>query len=194
MSEDDFNEFNSLQGLFLLASNHLRDPNFFRTVVLMLEHSAEGAMGLVINRPSAVTIRKALSISGPMNSGDAPVFVGGPVEPNSLFILHNCTAMSGTDRETAPGIFLASSEHSFDAVVKPAESEIVPKFRLFSGYAGWGAGQLESEVARGDWLLLPADEALILEDDPYGIWEVCLRRIQRMYRFLDVEVRNPEWN
>ncbi|MEY3173727.1 MAG: hypothetical protein RLZZ436_1641 [Planctomycetota bacterium] len=187
-------EFHSLQGLFLMSAGHLRDPNFFRTVVLMLEHTPEGAMGLVINRPSAMTIRKALSIGGVMNAGDAPVFVGGPVEPNSLFILHNCAALGGTDREIAPGIFLAGSEHSFDAVVKPQEPDNSPRFRLFSGYAGWGGGQLEGELARGDWHILPADATLVLEDDPYGIWEVCLRRIQRLNRFLDVEVRNPEWN
>ena len=191
MEEDDFS---SLQGTFLLASNHLRDPNFFRTVVLLLEHSPDGAMGLVINRPSANTIRHALAISGPMNSGDAPVFLGGPVEKTSIFILHNCAALGGTDREIAPGIFLAGSEHSFDAVVKPPATNNIPRFRIIAGYSGWGPGQLEGELARGDWHILPADESLILEDDPYGIWETCLRRLQRMHRFLNVEVRNPEWN
>ena len=186
--------FHSLQGLFLMAAGHLRDANFFRTVVLLLEHTPEGAMGLVINQPSARTIRKALSVEGAVNAGDAPLFVGGPVEPNSLFILHNCTALAHTDREIAPGIFLAGSEHSFDAVVNPEESTETPRFRLLAGYAGWGNGQLESELARGDWHILPADSALVLEDDPYGVWEVCLRRIQRFNRFLDVEVRNPEWN
>jgi putative transcriptional regulator len=187
-------DFSSLQGTFLLASNELRDANFFRTVVLLLEHTPDGAMGLVINRPSAVTIRHALSIGGPMNAGDAPVFIGGPVETKSLFILHNCAALGGTDREIAPGVFLAGSEHSFDAVVKPPETDNIPRFRLIAGYAGWGAGQLEGELERGDWHILPADESLILEDDPYGIWEICLRRLQRMHRFLNVEVRNPEWN
>jgi putative transcriptional regulator len=191
MGEEDFH---SLQGVFLMSAGHLRDTNFYRTVVLMLEHTPDGAMGLVINRPSAMTIRKALSIGGPVNSGDAPVFVGGPVEPNSLFILHNCTALAGTDREIAPGVFLAGSEHSFDAVVNPQTSGESPRFRLLSGYSGWSGGQLESELARGDWHILPADATLVLEDDPYGIWEVCLRRIQRLNRFLNVEVRNPEWN
>lgn len=190
----DEEEFHSLQGMFLMSAGHLRDPNFHRTVVLMLEHTPEGAMGLVINRPSAMTIRKALSVGGTVNKGDAPVFVGGPVEPNSLFILHNCAALGSTDREIAPGIFLAGSEHSFDAVVKPQEPENTLRFRLLSGYSGWGTGQLESELARGDWLILPADASLVLEDDPYGVWEVCLRRIQRTSRLLNVEVRNPEWN
>jgi putative transcriptional regulator len=187
-------EFHSLQGLFLMSAGHLRDPSFFRTVVLMLEHTPETAMGLVINRPSAMTIRKALSAAGAVNAGDAPLFIGGPVEPNSLFILHNCTALAASDREVAPGIFLAGSEHSFDAVVNPEESGETPRFRLLSGYAGWSGGQLEGELARGDWHILPADPALVLEDDPYGIWEVCLRRVQRLNRILNVEVRNPEWN
>lgn len=186
-------EFCSLQGTFLLASNNLRDPNFFRSVVLLLEHSTDGAMGLVINRPSAVNIRHALSITGPMNSGDAPVFLGGPVETKSMFILHNCM-LSVAPIGKSPGIFLAGSEHSFDAVVTPPATQDIPRFRIIAGYSGWGSGQLEGELARGDWHLLPADESLILEDDPYGIYETCLRRLQRMHRFLNVEVRNPEWN
>ncbi|MFM8726016.1 MAG: YqgE/AlgH family protein, partial [Planctomycetaceae bacterium] len=83
-------EFRSLQGCFLTAADHLRDANFFRSVVLLLEHTQEGAMGLVINRPSATSIGKALGNSENVNDAAAPMFVGGPVEPTSLFILHNC--------------------------------------------------------------------------------------------------------
>lgn len=185
-----------LQGHFLVAAHHLKDPNFFRTVVLLLEHNDDGAMGLVINRPSAMTIRKALTQSGDVNDADAPMFIGGPVETTSLFILHNCTSLASQDREVAPGVFLSGSETSFDTVVRtpPEVSKQPPRFRLLSGYAGWGPDQLESELARGDWYTLPADGALVLEDDPYGIWEICIRRIQRTMRIIRQEVRNPEWN
>ena len=83
----------SLQGSFLVAANYLKDPNFYRSVVLMLDHNDQGAMGLVINRPSAMTIGKALSQQGVSNVNHSPVFVGGPVEPTSLFILHICIAL-----------------------------------------------------------------------------------------------------
>ena len=187
----------SLQGQFLVASPHLRDANFYRTVILLLEHSDEGAMGLVINRPSAVTIGKALGEEGPVNNADAPVFVGGPVEPGALFILHNCLAIAGTDREVVPGVLLAGSDVSFETLVRNSPSEPLDgnhKFRLLCGYAGWGEGQLESELARGDWHIQGPDGNLVLDEDPYGIWSVCFRRIQRCSGFFAHQAANPEWN
>lgn len=185
----------SLQGSFLIAAHQLRDPNFYRSVVLMLEHSAENAMGLIVNRPTGTTIGKALAQHDPVNGIDAPVFCGGPVEQNALFVLHNCVTLGIQDQEIAPGLFLAGSENSFDAVVRkkaPPDRNIL--FRLISGYAGWGAGQLESELARGDWCILPSPDGMLLEEDPYGLWEVCMRRLHRVTRVLPQNVRNPEWN
>ncbi len=185
----------SLQGCFLVAANHLRDPNFYRSVVVLLEHTAEGAMGLVVNRPSPMTVAGALSQHGLVARGDSPVFVGGPVEPTSLFILHNDLKLGQTDQEIAPGLFLAGSENSFERVVHPEHTmDATVKFRLLSGYAGWGGGQLECELSRGDWHTLPADGWLILEEDPYGLWEVCTRRVQQLSRMLPHDVTNPDWN
>lgn len=184
-----------LSGHFLIAARHLRDPNFYRTVVLMLEHSEKGAMGLIINRPSALSIGKALSQFGTTSGSDASVFVGGPVEPSSLFILHNSVKLGRKDQEVAPGLFLAGSEDSFDQVVrgeKKPDADV--RFRLFSGYAGWGEGQLESELSRGDWHSIPADGTVVLEADVYGIWEVCVRRLYRANRLLPHQIGNPEWN
>ncbi len=185
----------SLQGSFLISAHHLRDPNFYRSVVLLLEHNSESAMGLVVNRPTSTTIGKALAQHDPVNGIDAPVFCGGPVEQNALFVLHNCLPLGQQDQEVAPGLFLAGSENSFDEVVRkkaPPDRHIL--FRLISGYAGWGAGQLESEMARGDWNVLPSTGSLLLDEDPYTLWEVCMRRLHRLIRILPHGVRNPEWN
>lgn len=185
----------SLQGSFLISAHHLRDPNFYRSVVLMLEHSSESAMGLIVNRPTSITIGKALAQHDPVNGLDAPVFCGGPVEQNALFVLHNCVTLGKQDQEISPGLFLAGSETSFDEVVrKKAPPNKTLQYRLISGYSGWGAGQLESEMARGDWNILPSTGSLLLEEDPYGLWEVCMRRLHRITRVLPHDVRNPEWN
>ena len=185
----------SLQGSFLIAANHLRDPNFYRSVVMMLEHNDQGAMGLVINRPSAMTIGKALSQQGQTSVNKDPVFVGGPVEPTSLFILHNCLSLGKRDQEVAPGLFLAGSENSFEEVVRSGKSpEAGVRFRLISGYAGWGGEQLEGELERGDWYCIPADSTLVLEEDVYGLWEVRMRRLHRANRLLPHNIRNPDWN
>lgn len=187
-----------LHGEFLIAADQLRDQNFYRTVVLILEHNQEGAMGLVVNRPSSIAVGAALGGDSDGHTGfalDAPVFIGGPVETSALFVLHNHLRPGLQDREVVPGLFLAGSDDSLQAVVNPdQEADPHGNFRVYCGYAGWGAQQLESEVARGDWLSVPADSGTVLEEDPYGIWEVCIRRFRRAHRLLPHNVRNPEWN
>lgn len=185
----------SLQGSFLIAAQQLRDPNFYRSVVLMLEHNSESAMGLIVNRPSGSSIGEALAEHSPVNNADGPVYFGGPVEQNALFMLHNSVTFAKQDQEVAPGLFLAGSQKSFDQIVRkepPSGQNIL--FRLVNGYAGWGAGQLEGEIARGDWKILPKADGMLLEEDPYGLWEVCMRRLNRLTRVLPQDVKNPEWN
>ncbi|MEO2036340.1 MAG: YqgE/AlgH family protein [Planctomycetaceae bacterium] len=183
-----------LDGEFLIAADHLREQNFYRTVVLILEHNDDGAMGLVVNRPSSIAVDAALGGKSPL-SLDAPVFIGGPVETSALFVLHNHLRPGLQDREVVPGLFLAGSDDSLHAVVNPdSQTDQHGHFRVYCGYAGWGSEQLESEISRGDWLSVPADSGTVLEEDPYGIWEVCTRRFRRAHRILPHNVRNPEWN
>ena len=185
----------SLQGSLLIAAQQLRDPNFHKSVVLMLQHSSESAMGLVVNHPTGMTIGKALAQHSPVNGLDAPVFCGGPVETNAVFVLHDSVVFGNQDQEIAPGLFLAGSEGSFDKIVRqeaPPETSI--QFRLISGYAGWGGGQLESEMERGDWNVLPCAGILLLDEDPYGLWELCMRRMNRATSVLPQGNHNPNWN
>ena len=184
----------SLHGEFLIASEALRDQNFYRTVILVIEHNDEGAMGLVINRPSSIAVDAALG-SQAATSLDAPVYIGGPVETSALFVLHNHLNAGLQDREVVPGLFLAGSDDSLQSVVNSSpNSESSGIFRVYCGYAGWGPEQLETEISRGDWLSVAADSGTVLEEDPYGIWEVCTRRFRRVHRILPHNVRNPDWN
>jgi putative transcriptional regulator len=185
----------SLKGQFLVAANHLRDANFYRSVVLVLEHNDEGTMGLVINRPSEVSVETALSTNLPLVGTDTAVFSGGPVETSALMILHNSRILGKTDEQIVPGIYLAGSQNSFDSLVQqPDEPQPDIRFRVYCGYAGWGAQQLEVELGRGDWHVVSADSELVLDNDPYGVWDVCVRRLHRANRILPHDVRNPEWN
>ena len=152
-------------------------------------------MGLVLNRPSAVSVENALSEHLEGGTCETPVYVGGPVESTALFIMHNCLTLSQLDQEIVPGVFLASSHESFESVVRDGvRAEKGVKFRVYCGYAGWGARQLESELSRGDWYVIQGDPSVILEQDPYGTWDVCMRRVHRANRMLPHNVRNPEWN
>ncbi|MCH2212497.1 MAG: YqgE/AlgH family protein [Fuerstiella sp.] len=183
-----------LYGEFLIAADHLRDQNFYRTVILILEHNAEGAMGLVINRPSSIAVDAALGSSASL-SLDAPVYIGGPVETSALFVLHNHLRPGLRDREVIPGLFLADSDDSLEAVLSPkTDSDPQVFFRVYCGYAGWQHQQLEDEISRGDWFSVPADCSTVLEEDPYGIWEACTNRFRRSHRILPHDVRHPEWN
>jgi putative transcriptional regulator len=187
--------FMNLAGHLLVAANHLRDPNFYRAVVVLLEHNDEGAMGLVINRPSSIAVDAALSEHVKDAECGSPIFVGGPVENSALFILHSSSEAGVRDQEIVPGVFLTGSQDSFQSVVEESSSEKGNGvFRVYCGYAGWGAEQLEAEVRRGDWMTLPGEGSIILQEDPYDIWEACTQRIYESKRLLPHNVRNPEWN
>lgn len=185
----------SLRGQFLVAGPNLRDPNFFKTVVLILEHAAEGAMGLVVNRPSSLSVGNALAGHLDLPDADEMVYVGGPVEPADLFLLH-------TDEQSAdqfgggvaivPGVYVTNSAEEFEAVLTKDGSMATCK--VFSGYAGWGDGQLEGELSRGDWLIAHADTKTIFRDPVYELWDDLRSKVQRSHRLFPSETPNPELN
>jgi putative transcriptional regulator len=185
----------SIRGHYLIASKWLRDPNFYKTVVLMVEHGDDGAMGLVVNRPSCVTVAHALSEHFKLPETDDVVYVGGPVEPSALFILHDAPQFDMHERPVVPGLYVGSSAEVFEEVVRSAaDGNPDLNYRIFSGCAGWGPGQLEGELARGDWHLRPAAAAAVFTEDPYHLWDCQLQKFYESNRIVPHAVRNPEWN
>jgi putative transcriptional regulator len=159
----------SFAGQFLVASPHLRDSNFTRTVVLMLQHEEQGALGVVINRPGDKTVDQVWEMIGsePVGCGQ-PVHVGGPV-PGPLIAIHDQSKLA--EKQILPKLFMSMQKDAIDSLVKKKSAT----FRLFSGHAGWGGGQLEQEMSVGGWLVSPA-EARDVFADPEKIWkEVCGR-------------------
>ena len=179
----------SLAGQLLVAAPSLADPNFSRTVVYLLQHDAGGALGLVVNRPMGeVPLERLLALIGgeaappgedePQDAPAAPggglvVFYGGPVEPYRAFTLHSRDVMTeysvAVDEETA---------YSVQADVLGAlAAGAGPRHVVFAlGYSGWGPGQLDSELERGDWYIVLPDQALVFGDDPARIWEEAVAR------------------
>lgn len=185
----------SLRGQFLIAAKGLRDPNFFKTVVLVVEHNSQGAMGLVVNRPTTVTVAHALSKHFNLPETDDLVYVGGPVEPNALFVLHNAPEFEQEDAMILPDLFVGSSADVFESVVRAAaEGGADFRFRIFSGCAGWAPGQLEAEIGRGDWYHEPATVDMILGEDPYEVWDAMLKRVYESHRILPHPPNDPQWN
>ncbi len=180
---------------FLVAGKQMRDPNFYRSVVLMVEHGESGSMGLVVNRPSNVSVTRALSEHFDLPDSDQLVYVGGPVEPAALFMLHSAGEFETEESDVVPGIYVGSSPDVFERVIEQVVGGSDDlEFRVFAGCAGWGPGQLEGELEHGDWHILPAVAPEILPGDPYTLWDELVERIHETNRTIPPTPGNPEWN
>ncbi len=174
----------SLQGKLLVASPHLGDGNFFRSVVLLVKHDAEGAFGLILNRPLNSTlaevweaIQQEAAEAGDaeeqpldqMPHGEQPLYVGGPVE-GPLVILHSLKKYS--EAQVMSGVHFAAHRDHIRKVITQTKKP----FRVFSGYAGWGGGQLEGELQAGGWLISEASKEMVFytADD---LWEKVVQGI-----------------
>lgn len=164
-----------LAGRLLVASPSLVDPNFARTVVLMLNHSAEGALGVVLNRPLPEAAATHVPAWDPYLSPPAVLFRGGPVEPAvAIGIGRTGGAHPGPGWTELPA-GLALLDLSLDA----GSLENLPRdLRLFSGYAGWGSGQLEGEIEEGAWFVVDFEPGDPFAADPETLWRRVLRRQQ----------------
>jgi putative transcriptional regulator len=161
----------TLAGHLLLASPSLRDPNFERTVVLIGMHSDEGAMGVVLNRPSTVTIGDAAPQLEQAVGDTEPVFVGGPVQPSSIVFLAEFL-------DPSPAGVMVLGRIGFPAPDADIEelSEATDRVRVFAGFAGWGEGQLEAEIEQGDWIAQTALPEDVFTEVPEQLWSRVLTR------------------
>lgn len=173
----------------------MKDSNFFKTVVLIVEHGPEGAMGLVINRPSLISVAKSLQGHFDFPENGEVVFTGGPVEPAALFMIHDSQELDPTENPVIAGLYMGSSAEVFEEVVQARMDETnTIHFRIFGGCAGWGPNQLEGELERGDWATLPACLEYIFADDPYSVWDTAFQHVQTAHRLLNLDCDHPEWN
>jgi len=151
----------SLANHFLIAMPRLADPNFTRTVTLLCDHSAEGAMGLVINRPTDLTLRdvyEQLNITATGPEADQSVYLGGPVQNNRGFVLHEPLGHWEATLPVTDTLGVSTSRDILDAI---ARHEGPDHYLVALGYAGWGPGQLERELADNAWLSVPASREII---------------------------------
>lgn len=183
-----------LKGRLLVSIPSLRDPNFFRTVVLMCDHDAQGALGLIVNRPAEFSVADALLPVAGAKDCSLPMMLGGPVEPESAFILHRLADRGGF--ELGDGVHFAADRPTLESIfsgdaLKAPDAETL---RLFLGYAGWGAGQLESEMKAGAWVAAPLEADLVFETDCQLMWASALRRLGGRYAIMAQTPLDPELN
>ncbi len=161
-----------LKGQLLLDSGELSGSFFQRTVLLICQHDAEGAFGLVLNRETGNKAGEMIVADLPETLKESPLFVGGPVQPTALSFLHSDSFIP--EATVLPNLSLG---HSLDSLLEIGESfSPARKIRLFAGYAGWSPGQLESEMKRKAWLTFPASLELIFDTPPGNLWQAVLRK------------------
>jgi len=163
----------SLAGRLLVASPTLDDPNFTRAVILLLDHDADGALGVILNRPSEISAGDALPRWADVASEPAVVHVGGPVTPQVVV----CLGRVKVGAEPQGWTPLAGTIGAVDLEREPDDLVgVLDGLRLFAGYAGWGAGQLETELRLGGWLVMAAEPDDAFTAAPDTLWSRVLRR------------------
>jgi putative transcriptional regulator len=196
-AHDGFMEELPLSGRLLAATPQLGDPNFRRTVVLIVEDDPdEGTLGVVLNRPTEVPLDQVLEPWTLLASGPQVVFRGGPISPNSALAL---ALVQGSDEpvgwRSLDGTPLMSRIGLVDLGAPPELlAGGISSMRVFAGYAGWGAGQLRDEIADGAWFLLPGDPADAFAADPARLWQAVLRRQGGDLAMVATFPDDPAWN
>lgn len=177
----------SLQGKLLVSSPSLIDPNFRKTVVLVAHHDDEGALGLVLSRPSDVPAAEAVPLLEGLPGADGPVFVGGPVQPDAFMVL---AEFENVDEAAAP---IMDGLGFMPADTEPEDLSI-KRLRLFAGYSGWGAGQLEAELEEPSWIVVDAEADDAFADDPDELWRTVLHRKGGPFSLMENMPFDPEMN
>ncbi|MBA2301760.1 MAG: YqgE/AlgH family protein [Acidobacteria bacterium] len=159
----------------LLSMPQMQDPNFARTVVLLCDYLPEGAFGLIINRPTELAASEMVRLHPPVVPGnELPLFIGGPVQPDRGWILLGDPPDVPDYRTVIDGLYLSTSPELLRRVLEaPAE----PRARVVAGYAGWGPGQLDGELAQSAWLMADVELDLVFDVDPDLMWETAIRRL-----------------
>jgi putative transcriptional regulator len=158
-----------------VATPPLEDPNFDRSVVYMLEHHERGALGVIINRPTPELLGPPLERWLDLLAQPAAIFAGGPVETDALVALAHTPIPVGDPESTLSLVTpeVMSADLSSDPLLL---TDLVRTVRVFRGYAGWGPGQLESEIETGAWLVVDSATDDLFGDSPEGLWREVLRR------------------
>ncbi len=178
----------SLRGKLLIASPALVDPNFDRTVVLLTDHSADGAMGIILNRPAAAPAADLVPDFADI-AGEEPLFVGGPVLPEAVVLLAEFADPSAAAWIVVADVGLAAADTDFEELA-PA----VRRGRFYAGHSGWEAGQLEAEMKSESWIVEAPMPAELFPEDPDSLWADVLARMGGQYSLISRMPEDPSQN
>jgi putative transcriptional regulator len=178
----------SLRGKLLVASPALVDPNFARTVVFITEHNDEGAMGIVLDRPSDTAVEAVVPQLAEI-AGSEPVYVGGPVQPEAIVLLAEFSDPEAAAWIVVADVGLASADVDLDEL-----AAAVRRGRVYAGYSGWGPGQLEAEMEIDSWIVEAPLPKELFPDDPSTLWRDVLARKGGQYALIARMPADPSQN
>lgn len=162
------------KGKFLVASGNIRDPLFAETVILLIDYSNRGAIGLIVNRPTEIKLSKVFPEVKGLKQKSYYVHIGGPVSINHMFLLMQSNSQPEGAVLVFDNIYVSSNKTLLMRAFDNLKAE--ERFRLYAGYAGWAPGQLDWEIARGDWHIMQADAEVIFDKTPLDIWQRLMFR------------------
>lgn len=181
-------DMDTLKGQLLIAGGGLFDPNFRRSVVLVAEHNEEGAIGVVLNRPTPARVHEAAPPLASLVAEDDRLYLGGPVQPQSAVVI------AEFDDRAAADLLVFGTIGFLTGDVPAGYLEVVRRARVFAGYAGWGPGQLEEEMDGTSWILDAALATDVFTDDAEGLWSSVLRRKGSEFHLLSLMPLDPSTN
>jgi putative transcriptional regulator len=182
-------------GRLLVATPRLADPNFERTVVLVLDHDENGSLGIVLNRPSPVPVADVLADWGDLATQPDVLFHGGPVSTDSALAV--AAVPPGNEPENDPVGFRRLFDHTgIVDLDTPTQllGDVILRLRVFAGYAGWGDGQLLAEIEEGSWYVVPLEQGDLFGADPEGLWSRVLRRQPNELAWVSTRPADPTMN
>ena len=176
-TEGDSTFQDELQGKFLVAQPQVNDPRFAKSIILLIDHSSSaGSMGLVVNKVmgklDSAEVLENLELEPLDREEKLTIFFGGPVELNHGFILHTCETSVETSRNVSENLAFSADAETVRLLISGKGPQ---RYLIAFGYAGWAAGQLETELERGDWRIMPADLDIVFTENPEDSWDLLMK-------------------
>lgn len=194
----------SLRGYFLISESNMNDPNFYRTVVLIIEHNQEGAFGLVVNRKSRLSLSDVIpELRDSHSAQNSALYIGGPVQQEFLFAVHgempenhipSDASSIITNRVIFEPAFSFVKSFYDDSFLDQIPVDDHPGINLYLGYSGWAAGQLEAEMKSGSWIFHPANSRIVFNPNPQQGWKQALKEKGGIYKVFAESDQQPSLN
>ena len=162
-------------GTILIASPHLRDPNFYKTVVLICQHSSQGTVGLILNRPLEIPLSKALPTVPALEGTSHVLYTGGPVRPKGILMLFHTDTPPANTRKVFEEVYFGGNEEVVEKIVTNPNPGM--PFRVYAGHASWSPGQLNAEIERGGWATQLAEVNSVFDPAPTTLWDYWYHKL-----------------